>query len=49
MAFLQKSNKQSTRYWWFMPIILVTQEDKIRGITVQEQPGKELQRLHLNQ
>jgi hypothetical protein len=28
------------RYWWLTPVILATQEAKIRRITVQSQPGQ---------
>jgi hypothetical protein len=31
-------------HWWFMPIILVTQEADIRRIVVQSQPGQILAR-----
>jgi hypothetical protein len=32
--------KKKARHWWFMSVILDTQEEEIRRITVQNQPGQ---------
>jgi hypothetical protein len=35
------------RHWWLTSIILATQEEEIRRIKVQSQPGQKFVRLYL--
>jgi hypothetical protein len=37
-----------TRYWWFTPVILATQEAKIGRITIPGQHGKKFSRPYIN-